>query len=89
MECKNTAGKSGAIVFALLFCAGIAGGAAEGGLVHAELISETMSARPGSVVTIALRLEIAEGRHILASRKEASAGRREDPGSAAYGFSEN
>lgn len=60
----NTAGKIGTIVFALLFCAGFSGRAAEGGLVRAELISETLSVRPGSVVTVALRLEIAEGWHI-------------------------
>jgi len=60
----KTAGKIVTAVCVLHFSAGIAAGAAENELVRAELISETLSVRPGSVVTVALRLEIAEDWHI-------------------------
>ncbi|MDW7760581.1 MAG: protein-disulfide reductase DsbD family protein [Acidobacteriota bacterium] len=60
----KTAGKIAMAVCVLHFSAGFAAGAAENGLVRAELISEALSVRPGSVVTIALRLEVAEGWHI-------------------------
>ena len=60
----KTAGKIATAVCVLYFSAGFAAGAAENELVRAELISEALSVRPGSVVTVALRLEIAEGWHI-------------------------
>jgi DsbC/DsbD-like thiol-disulfide interchange protein len=60
----KTAGKIATAVCVLYFSAGFAVGAAENELVRAELISEALSVRPGSVVTVALRLEISEDWHI-------------------------